>query len=394
MENIFIKSYDEIRDKLPIRVNFICEHCGKQVNKEFRFSTNPILLCFSCNIKNTKSKRTPEQHKEAEEKRKKTLIEKHGSFENFSKQQLEKRTKTNMEKYGVKSTFQSKQFREKAKKTKLKKYGDENYTNKEKMQKTMVERYGAKTTLESVELRSKVTKTKKELYGEHFEKIVEKVKQTKAEKYGDENYNNQEKARQTCLNKYGVEHVMKVPEIADKALANQLKTFKKNYGCHFWKTKEFKEKAEAACLEKFGVPNFSQTEESRHQRFQHYNYNGEVFDSSWELALWIYAKDHKENIAHEPEILEYEFEGKAYRYFPDFRYKGKLIEVKGDHFFNEVGEMIDPFSEEQTGKSEAKHQCGLKNGVIFYKNAEVKPFLEYVKETYGKDYLASFKRAD
>lgn len=394
MENIFIKNYDEIKDKLPVRVNFICEHCGKQVNKEFRRSTNPILLCFSCNIKNTKSKRTPEQHKEAEEKRKKTLIKKHGSFENFSKQQLEKRTKTNIEKYGVGSTFQAKQCREKAKKTKLEKYGDENYTNKEKMQKTMIERYGAKTTLESPELRAKTIETKKKLYGKHLEKIVEKTKQTKLEIYGDENYNNQEKAKQTCLDKYGVEHVMKVPEIMNKALTNQLKTFKKNYGCHFWKTDEFKQKAEATCLEKFGVPNFAQTEEFRYKRFQQYNYNGEIFDSSWELAIWIYAKDHNEDIEHEPIILEYEFENKTYKYFPDFKYKGKLIEVKGDHFFNEAGEMINPFTEEQTGKAEAKHQCGLENSVIFYKTAEVAPFLEYVNMTYGKDYLASFKKAN
>ena len=97
---------------------------------------------------------------------------------------------------------------------------------------------------------------------------------------------------------------------------------------------------------------------------------------------------------HEPEILEYEFEGRTYKYFPDFKYEGKLIEVKGDHFFNEAGEMINPFSEEQTGKAEAKHQCGLANNVIFYKTAEVAPFLEYINDTYGKDYLASFKKAD
>ena len=394
MENIFIKSYDEIKDKLPIRVNFICEHCGKQVNKEFRFSTNPILLCFSCNIKNTKSKRTPEQRKEAEEKRKKTLIEKYGSFEAYLTKQLEKRTKTNIEKYGVSNTFQAEQFKEKSKKTMLKKYGNENYRNVEKMQKTMTERYGAKTTLESPELRAKTIITKKKLYGEYLEKIVEKTKKTKLEIYGDENYNSQEKLKQTCLKKYGVDHAMKVPEIVDKALANQLKTFKKNYGCHFWKTDEFKKKAEATCLEKFGVPNFAQTEEFRYKRFQQYNYNGEIFDSSWELAVWIYAKDHNEDIVHEPETLEYEFEGKMYKYFPDFRYKGKLIEVKGDHFFNEAGEMINPFAEEQTGKTEAKHQCGLVNNVIFYKTAEVTPFLEYINNTYGKDYLASFKRAE
>lgn len=56
--------------------------------------------------------------------------------------------------------------------------------------------------------------------------------------------------------------------------------------------------------------------------------------------------------------------------------------------------MINPFTEEQTGKTEAKHQCGLANGIIFYKMSEVKPFLNYVDNTYGKDYLASFKKTE
>ena len=35
---------------------------------------------------------------------------------------------------------------------------------------------------------------------------VDKIKKTKLEKYGDENWNNQEKNKQTCLNKYGTEY--------------------------------------------------------------------------------------------------------------------------------------------------------------------------------------------
>lgn len=42
-----------------------------------------------------------------------------------------------------------------------------------------------------------------------------------------------------------------------------------------------------------------------------YLYQNQHFDSSWELALWIYAKDHNEEIEREPCCFEYEFEGKG-----------------------------------------------------------------------------------
>ena len=44
--------------------------------------------------------------------------------------------KTNINKYGVACTFAVSEFREKAKKTKLEKYGDENYNNTEKSSKS------------------------------------------------------------------------------------------------------------------------------------------------------------------------------------------------------------------------------------------------------------------
>ena len=172
-------------------------------------------------------------------------------------------------------------------------------------------------------------------------------------------------------------------------------TCEKKYGVsNPFQAEVCKQKIRETNLKRYGVEYISQNPEIRKKQCYKYNYNGEIFDSSWELAVWIYAKDHNEDIAHEPEILEYEFEGKTYKYFPDFKYRGKLIEVKGDHFFNEDGEMINPFTEEQTGKAEAKHQRVLENNVIFYKTAEIMSFLEYINNTYGKDYLASFKKID
>lgn len=54
------------------------------------------------------------------------------------------------------------------------------------------------------------------------------------------------------------------------------------------------------------------------------------FDSSWELAIWIYCKDHNISIEHNPCTFVYEYDGKQHLYLVDFRINGKLVEVKGD----------------------------------------------------------------
>lgn len=43
--------------------------------------------------------------------------------------------------------------------------------------------------------------------------------------------------------------------------------------------------------------------EIRRKACKKYNYEGQMFDSSWELALWIYAKDHNEEIERDPYCL-------------------------------------------------------------------------------------------
>lgn len=131
--------------------------------------------------------------------------------------------------------------------------------------------------------------------------------------------------------------------------------------------------------------------EIRSKSHHDYFYEGLNFDSSWELAVWIYAKDHGLSIEREPVMLEYEVNGKVKKYFPDFRLNEDLIEVKGDHFFKN-GKMICPFDENLNDVYEAKYQCGLKNKVKFWTSEEMKPILEYIEKTYTKDYLELFKK--
>ena len=55
--------------------------------------------------------------------------------------------------------------------------------------------------------------------------IIEKSKNTKLEKYGDVNYNNREKCKDTCIQKYGVDNPQKVKEINDKTVKTQIELY-------------------------------------------------------------------------------------------------------------------------------------------------------------------------
>lgn len=79
------------------------------------------------------------------------------------------------------------------KQSKLTRYGDANYNNKEKNQQTKLERYG-----------------------DAFFTNTAKGRKTKEERYGSANYNNLEKAKATCLERYGCERASQAPAVREK----------------------------------------------------------------------------------------------------------------------------------------------------------------------------------
>ena len=163
--------------------------------------------------------------------------------------------KTKLEKYGDPNYSN----REKQLQTKLEKYGDPNYNNREKQKQTCLERYGETSYTKTAECKNKIKKTCLERYGvtnggcsqQALEKmkitfkekygvecswkipgVLNKSKQTKLEKYGDPNFVNTEKMKQTCLERYGVDNGFKTKEAQEK----YKQTCLKKYGVdHNWK---------------------------------------------------------------------------------------------------------------------------------------------------------------
>lgn len=174
-----------------------------------------------------------------------------------------------------------------------------------------------------------------------------------------------EKVRKTCQNKYGVSWVASLEST--------------------------KEKAKQTFLQKYGKPYYTQTEECHHKSKRFYKYDGEMFDSSWELALWIYAKEHKEDIQRCPYSLEYYVEDKKHYYFPDFLYKGQLVEIKGDIYLNTDEQLVEFNTNKVTPLTVAKTRCMQEHNVVIYCQKDIQFALDYVFNKYGRTYLKSFQ---
>ena len=118
----------------------------------------------------------------------------------------------------------------------------------------------------------KMKQTLEERYGKgvinvfQVESVKEKCGDTKEQRYGDRKYKNWEKNRKTCLERYGAENVRK-----------------SEYG---------KKRIRETNLMKYGVEYTSQSSEIRSKMHRTYDYDEQNFDTGWELAFYVWHKDH------------------------------------------------------------------------------------------------------
>lgn len=96
-------------------------------------------------------------------------------------------------------------------------------------------------------------------------------------------------------------------------------------------------------------------------------------DSSWELAYVIYSLDHLIPIQRATMYRYYEWQGKIKKYYPDFEVNGKIVEIKGY----------------DSPQWQAKISANPDIVVLYY--SDLKPILDYVINTYGKDYIRLYE---
>lgn len=339
------------------QVRFYCSTCKEPVVRNVERIQSLIShdqfthLCRNCQRKATSQKLygcdSPTQAQQTKEKNRKTREEKFGGWNSDKQRQA------------IKETFE--------------KHSAEIIAKREQ---TCLEKAGVTNMNKTKETRDKIKQTCLEHFGTTSSLAAEPVK---------------EKIKETCLQKYGVENAHQSSEVIQKTK----ETCKERYGAESYFASEVgKEKIKQVFLEKHGVENPSQVEQLQAKKARKYEYENLHFDSSWELALWIYAKDHNEEIEREPTKLSYLFNGKEHFVYPDFRYKGKLIEIKGGQFLLKDGELRKYFKDNATDQMYAKFNCELQNGVEFWKSQQIQPYLKYIKEKYGPNYLQQFRRTN
>lgn len=265
---------------------------------------------------------------------------------NIDKNVQEKRLNTNLDKYGYKTSFSNKDTQDKVKETIFEKYGVENVFQSEK--------------------------------------IKEKIKQQNIELYGVENPQQRqdikEKTQQTNLKKYGNKCTLQAPEIKEKTIQTNLEKFNAEnvFGSDYGK-----EKIKQTNLERFGVENPQQNREIQRKTLSHYKYNSLNFDSSWELATYIYCIDNNISILRLPIKFEYyDKNNKKHYYFPDFLINNELIEIKGPQYIDNNRQL----------KDKDKQKCMDDNNVIMWTEENIQPYLNYcVNKFNDKNWYKQFK---
>lgn len=121
------------------------------------------------------------------------------------------------------------------------------------------------------------------------------------------------------------------------------------------------------------------------------------FDSSWEVAYYIWLKDNNIKFEYHTKMFEYKDENeKTHTYELDFvvdnNGKQEYIEIKRPQFFNNKGELCNIFGKKQNEDlSKAKFKCMKENNVKILSKHEIAPILDYINKHYGKQYIRNFR---
>lgn len=174
------------------------------------------------------------------------------------------------------------------------------------------------------------------------------------------------KRRQHNLQKYEVDEVRKLKSVQEKqkqTCANRSEAEKKAYHEKLSKIRNsFSEEKKAEIAKKSSVTQKNKSQPEKEKTKQ----------KRAETCKKLYGN---------PNFRNREKDGKKF-----------FVEIKGDYFF-ENDKMINPYDRSQDAVYEAKYQCALANGVVFWKQSDVTFAINYIQHRYGKGYLRSFKNA-
>lgn len=246
-------------------------------------------------------------------------------------------------------------------------------STKETMKKTCLEKYGVEYISQDKDFRKRVEDICLQKYGKKNIMQTEKFKAAaKATKYrkNDGKYRSDEtsnKIKETCLKRYGYE----IPFTSPENLEKSKESMKKKYGSeYFLHTAAYKQRM----TELYGGENPDYCDSILSKMKRKYTFKNLHFDSTWEIAYYIWLKDNSKNFEiHPKKHFTYFFDDVKHKYYPDFLVDGKYVEIKGPHLLNEM--MIE------NTVSNAKYKCMIENDVKVI--SDLSPYFTFLKNKYN-----------
>lgn len=137
------------------------------------------------------------------------------------------------------------------------------------------------------------------------------------------------------------------------------------------KTNEYKIQHSKLCKGKVGgFRNINGGTTSKHGW-----YKGIWCDSSWELAFVIYNLENNIKFKRNNIGFEYIYDNEKHKYYPDFILEdGSYVEIKGY--------KTKQFDEKQKQ---------FKDKLIIIDKEKIQPYIKYVEEKYGKDFIKFYE---
>lgn len=268
---------------------------------------------------------------------------------------------------------------EASKKTRLKKYGDENYNNRKQFKATIKNRND-----EDPDRVKRIIAKQKNTIAKHiekdpnyYEKRLQKTRATKLKKYGNEKYNGHEKYEETMMRQYGVKNGFQSETIKQKirqslmehlgvehAMQSQIckdkrvQTYRRDYGVdNPSQLKENRDLAKRTTAERHGDPNYRNTkqqketvarktkEEKQAIKQKREAYNLDHYGVKWPIALHNHRSSISKLSIRVKQLLEqhsvtFEMEFKIYYQIGsdihirkyDFKIGQIILELNGDFF--------------------------------------------------------------
>lgn len=281
------------------------------------------------------------------------------------------------EKYGVDNPMKVPEFKENNSKTKEVNHGDRNWNNPEKNKETFKQNHDGMTSSEYQRTggyRNECIERNRKLYGQDWFFQTELFRSRLYEKFGEDTAGYGSKRYQNTMIE-SLKDSVDPNDLKNASLSQLISLMRIHYP------------------EKYGIKK--------------YYFDGEIFDSFPEMAFYIYNKDFGIPIKRNDTVcLSFlDSNGEVKGTVPDFIVNGRLVEIKGAHFFKPDGTMYCPFrnpewSDERYAYEcdvyERKHQCGLANGVIYLVDLDsyIQNCMNYVNIKYGYGFKQYYIKSD